>query len=184
MFRVRFARGRSRSFAALAGVFALASTVPAIAAINVYLIVDGIQGTSTTRLGAIDLESFSVGVSNVSSTTTRAGATGVTAGKPDCSDLSVMKLLDASSPPLIGAALTGQTIKTVKVVYSKPSVDTQVDFFTLTLGNVRITSVQESGSNETPVESVSFSAQTYTFSFTPQKPDGSAGTPITAGGTC
>ena len=125
-----------------------------------------------------------MGVSNVSSTTTRAGSTGLTVGKPDCSDLSVMKVLDATSPPLIGAALTGQTIKTVKVIYAKPVADAQVDFFTLTLGNVRITSVQESGSNETPQESVSFTAQTYTFSFIPQKPDGSAGAPITAGGTC
>jgi type VI secretion system secreted protein Hcp len=186
MFQIRscFARGHSRSFAALAGVFALASTVPAIAAINVYLIVDGIQGTSTTRAGAIDLQSFSVGVSNASSTTARAGSTGQIAAKPDCSDLSVMKQLDAASPPLIGAALTGQTIKTVKVIYTKPSADAQVDFFTLTLGNVKITSVQESGSNETPEESISFSAQTYTFSFIPQKPDGSPGAAITAGGTC
>lgn len=184
MFQVRFARSRSRSFAALAGVFALASTVPAIAAINVYLIVDGIQGTSKTRAGAIDLESFSVGVSNASSTTTRAGAAGAAAGKPDCSDLSIMKQLDASSPPLIGAALTGQTIKSVQVIYTKPVADAQVDFFTLTLGNVKITSVQESGSNENPQESVSFNAQTYTFSFIPQKPDGSPGAAITAGGIC
>jgi type VI protein secretion system component Hcp len=95
-----------------------------------------------------------------------------------------MKVLDATSPPLIAAALTSQIIKTVKVIYTKPVADKQVDFFTLTLGNVGITSVQESGSNETPQESVSFNAQTYTFSFTPQNPDGTAGTPITAGGTC
>ena len=95
-----------------------------------------------------------------------------------------MKLLDAASIPLVAAALTSRNIATVKVIYSKPVLDKSVDFFTLTLGNVRVTSVQESGSSENPVESVSFVAQTYTFSFRPQKIDGTLADAIETTGTC
>ena len=65
MSKVRscFARGRSLGFAAITGTFLLAAASPASAVINAYLFVDGIDGPSTTRLHAIDLESFSVGVS-------------------------------------------------------------------------------------------------------------------------
>ena len=177
----RFGRGRTLGIAALAGVFTLAAASPASAVVNSYLFVDGIKGPSTTRQDAIDLLSFSVGVATAT-TTTRADAIG--ASKPICSDLSVMKVVDSASIPLIADALAGKTLATVKIVYSKPVGDHTVDYFTLTLGNVIVSSVQESGSNENPTESVSFNAQTYTFSFTPQNSDGSAGAPITAGGTC
>jgi type VI secretion system secreted protein Hcp len=186
MYRVRSSVARrSLSFATIAGVCLLASASPAIALINAYLFVDGIKGPSTTRQDAIDLESFSVGVANAASTTTRAGATGQIVSKPICSDLSIMKVVDSASIPLIADALAGKVIANVKIVYSKAAVGGgPFDYFTLTLGNVIVTSVQESGSNENPTESVSFSAQTYTFSFTPQNRDGTAGTAITAGGTC
>jgi type VI secretion system secreted protein Hcp len=178
-----FARGRSLGFAAIAGVL-LASAPPAAAVVNAYLFVDGIDGPSTTRLHAIDLESFSVGVTNATSTTTRAGATGIAVSKPVCSDLSIMKLVDSASIPLIADALASKVLANVKIVYSKSGAERPFDYFTLTLGNVLVTSVQESGSNENPTESVSFSAQTYTFSFTSQKADGTAGATITAGGSC
>ena len=186
MFQLRscFTRGRSIGLAVIAGVCLLASAAPAAAAVNAYLFVDGIKGESTTRQDAIDLLSFSVGVTNVTSTTTRAGAAGQSVSKPVCSDLSIMKVVDAASIPLLADALAGKILATVKIVYSKPVGDHTFDYFTLTLGNVIVSSVQESGSNENPTESVSFNAQTYTFSFTPQNPDGTAGTPITAGGTC
>ncbi|HKP65305.1 MAG TPA: type VI secretion system tube protein Hcp [Casimicrobiaceae bacterium] len=165
-------------------MFALALASPAAAAVNAYLFVDGINGPSTSREGAIDLLSFSVGVTNVQSTTTRLGATGQGAGKPVCSDLSIMKVVDSASIPLLADALAGKVLPTVKIVYSKAVADTTFDYFTLTLGNVIVSSVQESGSNENPTESVSFNAQTYTFTYTPQKADGTAGTAITAGGNC
>ena len=186
MFRVRscFARGRTLGLAAIAGVFALTLASPALAVVNAYLFVDGIKGPSTSRRDAIDLLSFSVGVTNAVSTTTRAGATGVAVAKPVCSDLSIMKVVDSASIPLLADALAGKILTTVTIVYSKTVGDSSFDYFTLTLGNVIVSSVQESGSNENPTESVSFNAQTYTFSYTPQKPDGTAGTAISAGGTC
>jgi type VI secretion system secreted protein Hcp len=177
-----FARSGSRSLATVAAMFALVSTSSAMAAVNAYLIVDGIDGSSQTRAHAIDVLSFSVGVSEAVSTSRVGGQASV--GRPSCSDLSIMKVLDSASIPLITAAFTGQTIASAKVVYTRPIVDKQVDYFVLTLSTVMVTSVQESGSNENPTESVSLSAKSFTYSFTPQKPDGSLGAPIVFTGTC
>jgi type VI secretion system secreted protein Hcp len=177
-----FARSRSRSVAAVAAMFALVSAGTAMAAVNAYLFVDGIDGPSTTRPHAIDVLSFSVGVSEAA-TTGRTGAQ-ATVGKPNCSDLSIMKVLDSASIPLVAAAFTGQTLANVKLVYTRPVLDKDVDYFTLTLSTVMVTSVQESGSNENPTESISLDAKTFTYSFTPQKPDGKLGTPIVFSGSC
>ena len=187
MNRIRscFGRGRSLGFAAMAGLFALAAASPASAVINAYLFVDGIKGPSTTRQDAIDLLSFSVGVSNATTTTARAGSVGTAASKPACSELSIMKVVDSASIALIADALATKTLASVKIVYSRSVGGAPpFDYFTLTLGNVIVSSVQESGSDENPTESVSFRGATYTFSYIPQKPDGTAGAPINAGGTC
>jgi len=176
------ARSRSRSFAAIAGALLLVSAGSSMAAVNAYLVVDGIDGPSVTRPHAIDLLSFSQGVSTAVSTTRVSSGAG--AGKVNCSDLSIEKVLDAASVPLVQGAFTGQTFAKVQLVYTRPIAGKETDYFTLTLGSVLVTSVQESGSNENPIESVSFAAKTFTYSFTPQKPDGSIGTPITFSGSC
>ena len=177
------APSRSRSFAAIAGALLLVSAGSSMAAVNAYLVVDGIDGPSVTRPHAIDLLSFSQGVSTAVSST-RVGSSGAVAGKVNCGDLSIEKVLDAASVPLVQGAFTGQTFAKVQLVYTRPIAGKETDYFTLTLGSVLVTSVQESGSNENPIESVSFAAKTFTYSFTPQKPDGSIGTPITFSGSC
>jgi type VI secretion system secreted protein Hcp len=123
-----------------------------------------------------------VGVSEAVSTARAGGQANV--GRPSCSDLSIMKVLDSASIPLVIAAFTGQTISNAKLVYTRPINDKQTDYFVLTLSTVMVTSVQESGSNENPTESISLSAKSFTYSFTPQKPDGSLGAPIVFTGTC
>ena len=59
-------------------------------AVNAYLIVDGITGPSTSKTGAIDVLSFSIGASNTS--TYGAGASGkeAKAGRADLSNLTIM----------------------------------------------------------------------------------------------
>jgi type VI secretion system secreted protein Hcp len=174
----RFARG-----ALITGLFALMSSGSAMAAVNAYLLVDGITGGSTSRENAIDLLSFSQGVSRVVATTAGAAA-GARVGKVACSDLSIMKVVDVASVPLIQAAFTGQIIPHVTVIYDKPVGDKQQTYFTITLSNVIVTSVPQSGSNENPTESVSFSATTFAYSFSPEKDDGSLGKPLTFTGSC
>jgi type VI secretion system secreted protein Hcp len=158
------------------------SSGSAVAAVNAYLLVDGIDGGSTSRAHAIDVLSFSQGVARAVTATT-AGSTGARASKVTCSELSILKVLDVASVPLVQAAFTGQVIPHVTLIYDKPVGDNQETFFTLTLSNAIVTSVQESGSNENPTESVSFSATTFAYSFSPEK-DGSLGKPLTFTGSC
>jgi type VI secretion system Hcp family effector len=181
--RSRLARSRSRSFAVIAGGLMLVAAGSSMAAVNAYLVVDGIDGPSAHRLHAIDVLSFSEGVS-VPVSATRIGASGAGAGKVSCGDLAIEKVLDAASVPLVQAAFTGLMIPKVQLIYTKPIGDKETDYFTLTLSSVVVTSVQESGTNENPTESVSFTAKTLMYSFTPQKPDGSLGTPIVFSGNC
>lgn len=155
---------------------------PAFGAVNAYLFVDGIDGPSPTKLHAIDILSFSVGVAREVSTS--AQGSGTKLSKAVCSDLSIMKTVDSASIPLVKFAFVGQTVPNAMVVYTRPIGDAQQDYFTITLSNVLVTSVQHSGSNENPTESVSLSAGTFKFSFRPQKPDGSLGSPIEFTGTC
>ena len=173
----RFARR-----ALVTGLFALMSSGSAVAAVNAYLLVDGIEGGSTSLAHAIDIFSFSQGVSRAVATT--AGATGARAAKVSCSELSILKQVDVASIPLVQAAFTGQVFPHVTLIYDKPVGDKQQTYFTITLTNAIVTSVQESGSNENPTESVSFSATSFAYSFSPQQDNGSLGKPLTFTGSC
>jgi type VI secretion system secreted protein Hcp len=179
--RSETARGRFTRRALFTGLFALMSSGSAVAAVNAYLLVDGIDGGSTSREKAIDLLSFSEGVARAVATTAGAGAR---VGKVSCSDLSIMKVVDVASVPLIKAAFTGQIIPHVTVIYDKPVGDKQQTYFTITLSNAIVTSVQHSGSNENPTESVSFSATAFAYSFSPEKDDGTLDKPLTFAGSC
>ncbi len=155
-----------RKWVAALAICAATSVTPAVAAVNAYLFLDGVDGPSTSRAHAIDVLSFSVGVSNPDPAKLQKAA---------CSNLSIMKVLDKTSPVLFQAALAGRPFATAVLAYDKPVGDKQLTYFTLTLENALLTSVQESGSNENPTESVSLKASTMTLSYRPQKDDGSLG---------
>ena len=151
------------------------SATPAFAAVNTYLSLSGINGPSQSFPGAIDILSFSVGVSS---------PVPATRLKASCSNLSVMKFLDQTTPQLVQAVVLGQTFTSAVITYTKPVADTQQTYFTITLPNAMLTSDQMSGSNENPAESVSLKASTMTISFWPQKPDGSLGDPVVSTVSC
>ena len=70
------------------------------------------------------------------------------------------------------------------VVYDKPVGNHQEDYFTIQLSNATIASVQESGSSENPTESISLVGTSYTFSFKPEKDDGSLLDAVVFTGSC
>lgn len=148
---------------------------PASAAVNAYLYLDGIPGPSTSKAGFIDILSYSVGVALADPTKTQ---------KAVCSNLSLMKVVDFTSPKLFQAALAGKPLATATLVYDKPVGDRQEDYYSVTLTNVYITSVEQSGSNENPTESLSLAAKTVTISYRPEKDDGSLDNPIVTTLTC
>ena len=139
----------------------LSLPIGAAAAVNAYLLIDGVSGESASRKGSIDVLSFSWGVSNPGVAAT-AGATGAVKVVSHCqvSDLSIMKVLDATSPKLVESAATGKAITSITLTYSKAGAQPGAasDYFVMKLTDVHITSVQLSGSNENPTESVSFHA--------------------------
>jgi type VI secretion system secreted protein Hcp len=122
-------------------------------AVNAYLVIDGLPGPSTSKQNAIDILSFSFGASM---TTSEDAGGGLRAGRADVSHVTVMKLLDKTSPDLFQHCTTGDFLAKVDVIYDKAMGDQQEDYFKLSMQDALITSVQLSGSNENPTESISF----------------------------
>jgi len=119
-------------------------------AVNAYLYVDGVTGPSGSKTGFIDILSFSWGVSQTS--TYGAGASGkeAKAGRADFSNLTIMKVLDKTTPLLCDHCASGDILKKVYILYDKPVGDKQADYFRIYLKDALVTSVQLSGSNENP----------------------------------
>jgi type VI secretion system secreted protein Hcp len=78
-----------------------------------------------------------------------------------------------------GAA--GDILKKVYILYDKPVGTEQQDYFRIYLQDALITSVQLSGSNENPTESVSFAFQAVEVAYKPEKDDGTLDAAIPKG---
>jgi len=80
-----------------------------------------------------------------------------------------MKVLDKTSPSLFEQCVQGNYLKKVDIIYDKPMGDKQEDYFKIHMEDALITSVQVSGSNENPTESVSFAFSKIKVSYNPEK---------------
>jgi type VI secretion system secreted protein Hcp len=138
-------------------------------AVNAYLKVDGRPGASTSKQDHIDVLSFSFGASM--SHVIGPGSAGAEArtGRANINDLSVMKAVDKTSPLLFDDCVTGNVLKTVDLIYDKPMGDQQEDYYKIHMENALITSIQHSGSNENPMESISFAFEKYKISYNPEE---------------
>jgi len=141
--------------------------------VNAYLYIDGIEGPSTSKANHIDVLSFTWGLSQTK--TYGAGASGKEAkvGRVSFTDLSIMKVLDSTTPLLIDHCATGNILKEVYLVYDKPTGDKQEDYFRIYLKDALITNVQLSGASETPNESLSIAFQAVEVAYKAEKDDGS-----------
>jgi type VI secretion system secreted protein Hcp len=141
-------------------------------AVNAYLVIDGRPGPSTSKPDAIDILSFSFGASM--SAVIGAGSSGGEArsGRANVSDVTIMKVLDKTSPLLFDDCVTGNYLTKVDIIYDKPMGDDQQDYFKIHMEDALITSIQLSGSSENPVESISFAFSKVKVSYNPEE-DGS-----------
>jgi type VI secretion system secreted protein Hcp len=141
-------------------------------AVNAYLVIDGTPGPSTSKTDAIDILSFSWGASQTA--TYQSGASGkeAKAGRANLGDLTIMKVLDKTSPLLFDHCVTGNILPKIDLFYDKPVGDKQDDYFKIELTDALITSIQLSGSSENPVESVSFAYQKVVVAYNPEGEDG------------
>lgn len=138
-------------------------------AVNAYLIIDGRPGPSTSKQNAIDVLSFSFGASQTAVIGSGSSGGEARAGRADVSNLTIMKVLDKTSPLLFDDCVTGNYLDKVDLIYDKPMGDQQEDYFKIHMENALITSVQLSGSSENPVESVSFAFSKVKVSYNPEE---------------
>ena len=125
-------------------------------AVNAYLIVDGRPGPSSRKQNAIDVLSFGFGASQTGS------------GRADINDVMIMKCVDSVSPLLFEDCVTGNFLKSVDIVYTKATGDEQQDFYRIQLEDALITSIQHYGSDENPMESVSFAFSRVKIGYNPE----------------
>jgi len=138
-------------------------------AVNAYLVIDGINGPSTSMTNAIDIMSFSFGASYHSTGGVKSSGAELSSGRASISDISVMKVSDSTTPVLFLDCCLGTKLTSVQVIYTKMVGNAVEPYYKVEMDTVIITSVQDSGSSEHPMESVSFAGATVKVSYNPEK---------------
>ena len=156
--------------------------IPAESNSNFYLTIPEIPGESSDRKhpGSIELLTWGFGVTSTVDPLIRSGGGG--AGKSKPADLVVVARTSKASPKMYQFCCSGKHFK--KVVLSAVRLgDSPAEYLTVTLQNAILTSYEvapgESDGYPLDVAHVSYAAITY--SYVPQNPDGSPGTPVTVG---
>ena len=128
--------------ATLVGATLLAA-VPAQAATDLYLKIDGIKGESKMKgyEGAIDVLAWSWGVSN-------SGHPLFGAGKTNVQDLSWTQYLDSSFPQLFSKLTTGTDPGTATLYAVKPGAGGGFNYFQAIFDGNLITSIATGGSDD------------------------------------
>jgi type VI secretion system secreted protein Hcp len=159
----------------------LLAAAPMQAASDFLLVLEGVPGESVDAKypGAIEIESFSFGVSN--SGTVIVGGGG--AGKANFTDISFSKRLDKTSPLLYLNCANGKHLPSATLILRKVGADKPFEYYVVKLTEVMVSSVQTGGAagGDTPTESFSLSFAKIEFIYTPQRADGGVGTPVRSG---
>jgi type VI secretion system secreted protein Hcp len=138
-------------------------------AVNAYLVIDGRPGPSTSKQDAIDILSFSFGATQTSVIGSGSSGGEARSGRASVHDVTVMKVVDKVSPLLFDDCVTGNFLKKVDIIYDKPMGDDQQDYYKIHMEDALITSIQHSGSNENPMESISFAFSKIKVSYNPEE---------------
>ncbi len=137
---------------------------------NAYLKIKGLEGTSKVVEKAIEISSFSWGVTNSSAGAQGSGET--RSGKPVFSDLTVSKHVDPTSPKLVENCCNNKAFDEAELGYMKQMEDQNLLYFKIILKKVFVRSLHLSGGNENPTESLSVYYEEIEFAYNPEKPGG------------
>jgi len=162
----------------LACSIAFSLPLAANAASNYFLTFDGIQGGSTAihHEGAIDVQSFSWGLSMAAAIPGSGGGV----GKAMFSDFAWSQQLDTAFPALFVDTASGTNIKFAELNMVTTGAQ-PFTYFTMTFSNVMLTSLNlTGGSGAIGTVQGSFAYDKVDMKVTPQGPGGKAGTPVTA----
>jgi type VI secretion system secreted protein Hcp len=143
-------------------------------AASMFLKLAGILGESqdARHKGEIEILGWSWGVSETPVTSGGGGA----AGKPSFDQLSLQKLVDLATAPLLSATAQGSRIATATLTVSRAGTAPQ-EFLVINLKDVLVTSVglAESQTGDRPAETVTLSFGQIDFEYTQFNADGSKG---------
>src|SRR3954447_15229549 len=140
-----------------------------------YLTIDGINGGSVSdrHTGAFDVADYNFDVSAIIDTVTGGGGG---SSKPTFSPLTVDLDLNTGLTALLKDIATGQHIPSVELAGVKTTDGKTETVYDLRLGDVVLTTYHDTNSGH---DMLSFSYQQVSLTTTPQKADGSLGTPVT-----
>lgn len=144
-------------------------------AYDAFLKLDGIDGESTTKGQEkwIEIHSFQWGVDHPVSIT----ASGRSTGKANVHDFKVSKPVDASSPKIFLACVTGKNFDKASIWIRKAGGDSSLPYMKYEFKGVLITGFENtaSGGDDNPMEEMSLNFTGLDYTFTTQKADGAAG---------
>lgn len=149
-------------------------------AVDMFIQIGDIKGEATdkTHKEKIDVLAWSWGLSN--SGTTHHGMGGGS-GKANVQDLSFTKYVDSASHALLGACSNGQHFDDAHLIVRKAGgKGVAIEYIKIDMTEVMVTSVSTGGSGgeDRLTENVTLNFAKVEFKYTPQKPDGSPGTPL------
>lgn len=147
-------------------------------AMDMFIKIGALKGESKDKVHKeeIDVLAWSWGASNSGSAHVGGGAG---AGKVNVQDLSFTKYVDKCTPDLLLAVCNGKHYPDATLIVRKAG-ENPVEYITIKLTEVLVTSVSEGGSGgeDRLTENVTLNFAKVSYSYKPQKADGSADTAI------
>lgn len=144
-------------------------------AVDMFLKIPGLDGESTDHkhAGAIDILAWSWGMSQSGSFHTGGGGG---AGKVNIQDISITKYVDKSSKGFLEKCTKGTHFAEANIVVRKAG-DKPLEYIKIKMEKIMVTSVSTGGSGgeEKLTENVTLNFAKVSYTYTPQKPDGSGG---------
>jgi type VI protein secretion system component Hcp len=138
------------------------------AAISLYLNMSNIAGDSTTSGHTADVVISSYAISTMNNTTNKPSFT-----------LSLTKTLSLNSPTFAADCANGTTNQSATISVYNSNVSTTTAIYSVAVSNVVVTADSVSGGTANQQsEQISLSFKSITWTYVPQNPDGTLGTPI------
>jgi type VI secretion system secreted protein Hcp len=160
----------------LAGALAAAGVSAALpASADTFLFLDNVPGESADDKHKDWIEILSYTQTFRNSGSTAGGGGG--AGKVTCGDITVLKGIDKSSPKLLEAVAKGDFVKQAKIDFTSVSGKGDRTYYFVTVDEVQVLAVEQTDQPDDAriVERVTLRGSKFSYEYTTQRADGSAG---------
>jgi type VI secretion system secreted protein Hcp len=158
---------------------------PALAAYDVFLKLDTLEGEATQKGHEKWIQVYSTSVA-FDNATSQGNGSGAGAGRSTCGPFNALKGIDKASPPLLAAIMTGKRFAAGTVEFVKQGGDISGTFLKYELSNVILSSLDESyaGGNAALEERIAMNYGKLTMTYSQQNADGRFVSAATASVTC